>query len=100
MSGRLDGESRRFVETSCVECVVDIHGWREPWHERAAFVFVSCLSNHAYHGRYSWRGKVALIKEAFRSGPCQVLEFVTPDEVNEFIVRLLEVRDTIWPAKV
>ncbi len=65
MRDRLAGEARRFVETKCVECVVDIHGWREPWDERAAFLLVGCLSNHAYRWRESWRGRLVLVREAF-----------------------------------
>jgi hypothetical protein len=77
---------RRFVETSCFECVIDVVGWTDGYGDRnSAAVDVGILSFHARLEWRSWRARLGRAVRALRGQEYPWLEFYDGAELDIFI---------------
>ena len=77
---------RRFVETSCFECVIDVAAWTSPDGEcNGASVDVGLMSFHGRMEWRSWRGRLRRALRAVRAEEYPWLEFSDGPELDAFI---------------
>ena len=89
---------RRFVETSCFECVIDVVGWASGYGDRdSANVNVGLLSFHDRMEWRSWRGRLRRALRALRAEDYPWLEFYGRAELDGFVDALRAAGDTAFP---
>ena len=86
---------RKFIDTSCHECVLAVEGFGGDGYDDERFV-----SAHLFSGHNRGYGVVARLKEAWRrlwGEPEEWVEFYAAERLDEFIAVLQEAREVVWP---
>lgn len=93
-------DSRRFVETGCHDCIIDVTGWDFGPKDEYTAVYVRLLSGHIPAERkalFGYNGRIRGAWMALRNRDDHLLEFYESDTVENFIRALQEARDKVWP---
>ena len=91
---------RRFIDTSCHECVIGLEVSADP---DDRWVQVDIFSSHdRFYFRRGWRGLWARLKMAWamlQGEGDEWVSFSTPEQVLQFTDALKEALVTAWPEK-
>ena len=96
----MPSDYRRLIPTECLECVIDVIGWRDDtdpdWPE-GGWVNVGLLSVHVALSERSWGGRIRRAWGILRGDSQGCLEFYSRETMEAFIEAMNQALEVSFP---